>query len=76
MARAMINEATPAATPATAADAPAGDGHVAEQVVESPTMLALLHPDRPDVRARRALARLEAAGALDGATAPTAAPSH
>jgi hypothetical protein len=39
-------------------------------------MLALLHPDRPDVRARRALARLEAAGALDGATAPTAAPSH
>jgi F-type H+-transporting ATPase subunit epsilon len=62
-------------TPARTADTPTGDGHAAEQVVESPTMLALLHPDRPDVRARRALARLEAAGALEGANAPAVA-SH
>jgi F-type H+-transporting ATPase subunit epsilon len=64
-----------AAVPA-AADVPADEGHAAEEVVESPTMLALLHPDLPDVRARRARARLEAAGELEGATTPTVAPSH
>jgi F-type H+-transporting ATPase subunit epsilon len=65
-----------AGVPATA-EAPATDeGHAAEEVVESPTMLALLHPDLPDVRARRARARLEAAGELEGATTPTVAPSH
>ena len=69
-------KASAESTPAPAADASTGDGHSAEQVVESPTMLALLHPDRPDVRARRALARLEAAGALEGASASAAAPSH
>jgi F-type H+-transporting ATPase subunit epsilon len=67
---------TPATGTATGVEASSDGGSAAEQVVESPTMLALLHPDRPDVRARRALARLEAAGALEGATAPTVAPSH
>lgn len=68
--------AAPVAAPTTGADAPAGEGHVAEHVVESPTMLALVHPDRPDVRARRARARLEAAGELEGAAAATVATSH
>lgn len=44
----------------------------AEGVEQSPTMLALLQPDDPEVAARRARARLEAAGVLDSsATAPT-----
>jgi F-type H+-transporting ATPase subunit epsilon len=69
--------ARPTATDTTTgAEASSDGGPASEQVVESPTMLALLHPDRPDVRARRARARLEAAGALEGATAPTVAPSH
>jgi F-type H+-transporting ATPase subunit epsilon len=65
-----------AATASTTTEVAADEGHVAEQVVESPTMLALLHPDLPEVRARRARARLEAAGALESATATTVAPSH
>jgi F-type H+-transporting ATPase subunit epsilon len=69
-------ESAEAGDEAAPAEAPAGEGHAAEQVVESPTMLALLHPDLPEVRARRARARLEAAGVLEGASAPSAAPSH
>jgi hypothetical protein len=66
--------ATPA--PATGADATGDESPAAEQVVESPTMLALLHPELPEVRARRARARLESAGELEDANAPTVAPSH
>jgi len=47
-----------------------------ERVLAGPAMLALLEPDLPEVRARRARARLEAAGVLEGAGAPTAVPSH
>ncbi len=52
----------------------AADGHDTGEVVAGPTMLALLQPDLPEVRARRARARLEAAGELEGSTAGT--PSH
>jgi F-type H+-transporting ATPase subunit epsilon len=53
----------------------AGAGGEAPTAVSlpDPTMVALLHPDRPEVRARRARARLEAAEAVDSATSPAAA---
>jgi F-type H+-transporting ATPase subunit epsilon len=55
---------------------PEAEGHEAEEVVSSSTMLALLRPDVPEVRARRARARLEAAGVLEASGASTAAPTH
>ncbi|HXY43625.1 MAG TPA: F0F1 ATP synthase subunit epsilon [Acidimicrobiales bacterium] len=57
-------------------EAPAtpAEGHAGEEELGGSTMLALLKPDLPEVRARRARARLEAAGVLEGAAAPAAAP--
>ncbi|MFZ0173269.1 MAG: F0F1 ATP synthase subunit epsilon [Acidimicrobiales bacterium] len=62
--------------PATDETATEVEGFKGEKVLAGPTMLALLQPDLPEVRARRARARLEAAGALEGTGASTAAPSH
>lgn len=73
---------TEGAAPATAASTSAGDAHAAgdtheaEETPAGSTMLALLHPDLPEVRARRARARLEAAGVLEGSSGPASAPSH
>jgi F-type H+-transporting ATPase subunit epsilon len=62
---------------AEAAEAAGDDGGSAsassregEEALGGPTMLALLQPDLPEVRARRARARLEAAGALESSNAP------
>jgi F-type H+-transporting ATPase subunit epsilon len=46
-----------------------------DEVVAGPTMLALLRPELPEVRARRARARLEAAGVLESPSS-SPAPSH
>jgi F-type H+-transporting ATPase subunit epsilon len=46
------------------------EGSPEEGVEQSPTMFALLHPDDPEVAARRARARLEAAGVLDSSGTP------
>lgn len=54
-------------------EAPAEE-HAVGETVAGPTMLALLLPDLPEVRARRARARLEAAGELDGS--PSGAQAH
>lgn len=51
---------------------PGGAEGVVQGVEESPTMLALLHPDAPEVAARRARARLEVAGALEPSSSATA----
>ncbi len=47
-----------------------------EQTQAGSTVLALLYPELAEVRARRARARLEAAGMLDASTTSMAAPSH
>lgn len=57
-------EEAPAAAPQPAA-AEAAEHPAEASLEESPTMLALLHPESPDVRRRRAEARLEATGALE-----------
>ncbi|MGA2209588.1 MAG: ATP synthase F1 subunit epsilon [Acidimicrobiales bacterium] len=73
---------TETATPAMAASTPAGDAHgagdahEAEETPAGSTMLALLQPDLPAVRARRARARLEAAGVLEGSSGSAPAPAH
>jgi F-type H+-transporting ATPase subunit epsilon len=75
-------EADGGAAPGTAAITSAGDAHAAgdtheaEETLAGSTMLALLQPDLPEVRARRARARLEAAGVLEGSSGPASAPSH
>ncbi len=50
--------------PATVRLRPARSRH-GEEIAETPTMRALVYPDEPDVRARRAANRLEAAGEAD-----------
>jgi F-type H+-transporting ATPase subunit epsilon len=68
----------PVQAPAKAGGAGAGGVEHGEEeqagggIEESPTMLALLHPEAAEVRLRRAQARLEAAGVLDS-TGSTAA---
>jgi F-type H+-transporting ATPase subunit epsilon len=56
--------------------APEGDHGDASEPAHGSTMLALLQPDAPEVRARRARARLEAAGALDSIGLGTSAAAH
>lgn len=51
------------------------EGSAEEGAEQSPTMMALLRPDDPEVAARRARARLEAAGVLE-ASAPGNPPGH
>jgi F-type H+-transporting ATPase subunit epsilon len=64
-----------APTPSDMLDAEAAAGEPG--IEQSPTMRALVHPDDPEVRERRALARLEAAGALGtSSAAPTVAPAR
>lgn len=53
------------ARPQGDAAADAGDEPAREEIAETPTMRALVSPDEPDVRARRAANRLEAAGEAD-----------
>lgn len=69
-----------AAAPAAGAAAPEvtldAEGHETDEAVSSSTMLALLRPDSPEVRGRRARARLEAAGVLETSGGSTAAPTH
>jgi F-type H+-transporting ATPase subunit epsilon len=60
----------------TATGEPAPGGDHAEDADAGPTMLALLRPELPEVRARRARARLEAAGVLDASGASTGATAH
>lgn len=48
------------------------EGAQEEGSAESPAMLAMLHPDDPEVAQRRARARLEAAGVLEPVGAGTA----
>lgn len=48
----------------------------ADDQPKSPTMLALLYPDLPEVRARRARARLEAAGSPVAGAASLPGPAH
>jgi len=68
-------EAVPA--PSETAEADAAAAATGEHGIEqSPTMRALVYPDDPEVRERRALARLEAAGALDAVTAASSAAAH
>jgi len=72
---AASGEAAPTTSDTVEAEAAAAAGEPG--IEQSPTMRALVYPDDPEVRERRALARLEAAGAL-GTTAATAtvAPAH
>jgi F-type H+-transporting ATPase subunit epsilon len=54
-----------AARPAGEGAADAGEEPGREEIAETPTMRALVSPEEPDVRARRAANRLEAAGEAD-----------
>ncbi len=65
-----------AATGAPHGGSGGSDDDGTEQTQAGSTMLALLYPELAEVRARRARARLEAAGMLDASTMSTAAPSH
>lgn len=60
---------------AAAAGTEGEEGTEAGGMAESPAMLAMLNPDDPQVAARRARARLEAAGVLEPAASPTAGAS-
>jgi F-type H+-transporting ATPase subunit epsilon len=73
-ALAGAEEAMAAGTPEAASH---GEGEQAEgEPVHGSTMVALLQPDAPEVRARRARARLEAAGALDASGLGASSGSH
>lgn len=69
-ARQALESAESAADGEAGQPSPAADGQESSgEELQGSAMLALLHPDLPEVRARRAVARLEAAGAGDGVTA-------
>jgi F-type H+-transporting ATPase subunit epsilon len=66
--------ATPSAPASTAGGAGvAGEEPPSDDIVETPTMRALLYPEDPVVRARRAANRLDTAGEADAGTAAIAA---
>ncbi len=66
--RAEQEGASPGGASAAPSPAPPAEGHEGEEEgALSPTMLALIEPDSPEVAARRAHVRLEAAGVAPAA---------
>ncbi len=66
-AEAAEGEPATQVAPGQAGQAAPDRGEAEDEHLQSAAMTAILEPDLPEVRARRARARLEAAGALEGA---------